>query len=293
METLLLINNNRIPASDGATFERRSAHRSAGDARSGGDPCNMQNWRRTQPRPHFRHGPRSARANDAACCSPRRTSWPDGGGFFHRYGGRDGRFRALGQFQRGAGRRHDPRGGVDGHPDHRRGHPVETPGCHGHVAIRQAVGVVLASRRGTRRSSSACARSPCRSPAATPSICKSSEKCPRTHALIVEAFREAGLPKGAINLVTNAPADAAKVVECVDRPSGGHAASTSPARPRSAASSPRPPARYLKPVLLELGGKAPLIMLDDADIDEAVNAAAFGAFANAGQICMSTEESRR
>ena len=42
-------------------------------------------------------------------------------------------------------------------------------------------------------------------------------------------------------------------------------------------------------MLLELGGKAPLVVLDDADIDDAVNAAAFGAFANSGQICMSTE----
>jgi benzaldehyde dehydrogenase (NAD) len=48
-------------------------------------------------------------------------------------------------------------------------------------------------------------------------------------------------------------------------------------------------AKYLKPVVLELGGKAPLVVLDDADIDAAVNAAAFGAFANSGQICMSTE----
>ncbi len=48
-------------------------------------------------------------------------------------------------------------------------------------------------------------------------------------------------------------------------------------------------ARLLKPVLLELGGKAPLIVLEDADIDAAVNAAAFGAFMNQGQICMSTE----
>ena len=48
-------------------------------------------------------------------------------------------------------------------------------------------------------------------------------------------------------------------------------------------------ARYLKPVLLELGGKAPMIVLDDADLDEAVKAAAFGCFANMGQICMSTE----
>jgi benzaldehyde dehydrogenase (NAD) len=40
---------------------------------------------------------------------------------------------------------------------------------------------------------------------------------------------------------------------------------------------------------LELGGKAPMIVLDDADLDAAVDAAAFGAFLNQGQICMSTE----
>ena len=48
-------------------------------------------------------------------------------------------------------------------------------------------------------------------------------------------------------------------------------------------------ARHLKPALLELGGKAPFLVLDDADLDEAVAAAAFGAFMNQGQICMSTE----
>ena len=48
-------------------------------------------------------------------------------------------------------------------------------------------------------------------------------------------------------------------------------------------------AKYLKPILLELGGKAPLIVLADADIDAAVDATVFGAYANAGQICMSTE----
>ena len=48
-------------------------------------------------------------------------------------------------------------------------------------------------------------------------------------------------------------------------------------------------ARYLKPVVLELGGKAPMVVLDDADLDDAVNGAAFGCFANSGQICMSTE----
>ena len=42
-------------------------------------------------------------------------------------------------------------------------------------------------------------------------------------------------------------------------------------------------------MLLELGGKAPLVVLADADIDAAVDATAFGAFAHQGQICMSTE----
>ena len=48
-------------------------------------------------------------------------------------------------------------------------------------------------------------------------------------------------------------------------------------------------ARHLKRVLLELGGKAPLVVLGDADLDEAVAAAKFGAFMHQGQICMSTE----
>ena len=48
-------------------------------------------------------------------------------------------------------------------------------------------------------------------------------------------------------------------------------------------------ARHLKRCLLELGGKAPLVVLDDADIDAAVDAAVFGAFFHQGQICMSTE----
>jgi benzaldehyde dehydrogenase (NAD) len=46
---------------------------------------------------------------------------------------------------------------------------------------------------------------------------------------------------------------------------------------------------HLKPAVLELGGKAPLLVLDDADLEQAAAGAIFGAFANAGQICMSTE----
>jgi acyl-CoA reductase-like NAD-dependent aldehyde dehydrogenase len=119
-------------------------------------------------------------------------------------------------------------------------------------------------------------------------ILKASERCPETHALIVDAFADAGFPDGVVNLVTNAPADAAEVVGAlIDHPAVRRINFTgSTAVGRIVA---RRAAERLKPVLLELGGKAPLIVLEDADLDEAVKAAAFGAFMNAGQICMSTE----
>jgi acyl-CoA reductase-like NAD-dependent aldehyde dehydrogenase len=119
-------------------------------------------------------------------------------------------------------------------------------------------------------------------------VLKASEQCPRTHSLIAEAFAEAGLPEGAVSIVTNAPNDAAEIVGAlVDNPHVRRINFTgSTAVGRIIA---KRAAEHLKPVLLELGGKAPLIVLEDADLDEAVKAAAFGAFMNQGQICMSTE----
>src|SRR5262245_46478150 len=119
-------------------------------------------------------------------------------------------------------------------------------------------------------------------------ILKASERCPKTHALIVAAFAEAGFPEGVVNLVNNAPDEAAEVVGAlIDHPAVRRINFTgSTAVGRIVATRA---AEHLKPVLLELGGKAPLIVLEDADLDEAVKAAAFGAFMNAGQICMSTE----
>src|SRR5688572_10487245 len=121
-----------------------------------------------------------------------------------------------------------------------------------------------------------------------PVILKASEMCPRTHALIAEAFIAAGFPEGVVNLVTNAPEDAGEVVGAlIDHPAVRRINFTgSTAVGRIIA---KRAAEHLKPVLLELGGKAPLIVLEDADLDEAVKAAAFGAFMNQGQICMSTE----
>jgi benzaldehyde dehydrogenase (NAD) len=119
-------------------------------------------------------------------------------------------------------------------------------------------------------------------------VLKGSELCPATHGLIIEALQEAGLPRGVVNFITNAPADAAAVVEAmIAHPAVRRVNFTGSTAVGKIIAGHC--AKYLKPAVLELGGKAPLVVLDDADLDAAVNAAAFGAFANSGQICMSTE----
>jgi benzaldehyde dehydrogenase (NAD) len=165
--------------------------------------------------------------------------------------------------------------------------PSDKPGCLS-MALKEPVGVILGI-------------APWNAPIilgvraiAVPLACgnavilKASETCPRTHALIIEAFAEAGFPDGVVNVVTNAPADAADVVGAlIDAPEVkriNFTGSTAVGRIIAVRA-----AGHLKPCLLELGGKAPLIVLEDADLDEAVKAAAFGAFMNQGQICMSTE----
>ncbi len=129
---------------------------------------------------------------------------------------------------------------------------------------------------------------------ATPLACgntvvlKGSENCPRTHQLIIEAFQEAGFPSGVVNYITNAPADAAAVVEAmIAHPAVRRVNFTGSTKVGRLLAQTC--AKYLKPAVLELGGKAPMVVLDDADVDDAVNGAAFGCFANSGQICMSTE----
>jgi len=119
-------------------------------------------------------------------------------------------------------------------------------------------------------------------------VLKASEMCPATHSLIGRTMQEAGLPPGVVNVVTNAPADAGKVVETlIAHPAVRRVNFTGSTRVGRIIAEKC--AQLLKPVLLELGGKAPMVILDDADIDAAVSAAAFGCFANMGQICMSTE----
>jgi benzaldehyde dehydrogenase (NAD) len=91
-----------------------------------------------------------------------------------------------------------------------------------------------------------------------------------------------------VNIVTNKAEDAAAVVGAlIDHPAVRRINFTGSTHVGRIVA--RRAAENLKPCLLELGGKAPLVVLDDADIDEAVKAAVFGSFMNQGQICMSTE----
>ena len=165
--------------------------------------------------------------------------------------------------------------------------PSDKPGCIA-MAIREPAGVVLGM-------------APWNAPVilgvraiATPLACgntvvfKVSEICPKTHALIGQAFQEAGLPPGVVNVVSNDAADAPAVVGAlIAHPAVRRVNFTGSTRVGKIIAELC--ARQLKPVVLELGGKAPLLVLEDADLDEAVKAAAFGAFMNQGQICMSTE----
>ncbi len=119
-------------------------------------------------------------------------------------------------------------------------------------------------------------------------ILKASEVCPATHRLIGAVLTEAGLGEGVVNVVTHDPKDAEAIAEALISHSAvkrvNFTGSTRVGKIITGIA-----AKYLKPVLLELGGKAPLVVLDDADLDAAVDATVFGAFANSGQICMSTE----
>jgi acyl-CoA reductase-like NAD-dependent aldehyde dehydrogenase len=119
-------------------------------------------------------------------------------------------------------------------------------------------------------------------------ILKVSEICPATQSLIGQIFTEAGFPAGVLNVLSNAPEDAPEIVKAlIEHPLVKHINFTGSTKIGRIVG--RLAAENLKPALLELGGKAPLIVLQDADIDGAVNAALFGAFMNQGQICMSTE----
>jgi acyl-CoA reductase-like NAD-dependent aldehyde dehydrogenase len=165
--------------------------------------------------------------------------------------------------------------------------PADLPGAF-YMAIRQPVGVVVGI-------------APWNAPLilSLRSIClpiaygntailkPSTESAVAGGVVIASVFHEAGFPKGVFNLITNGPGGSGEIgdefIENAKVRRLSLTGSTSAGRQLAEKAG-----RHLKRVALELGGQNPLIVLRDADIDQAVSAAAFGGFLHQGQICMST-----
>ena len=121
-------------------------------------------------------------------------------------------------------------------------------------------------------------------------VVKPSEFAPISAGLMIaEIAEEAGFPPGVINVVTHAPGNAADMADAIfDDPNvrvinliGGV---------KTARYLAERAGKTLKRTVLELGGYNPMIILDDVDLDYAVQAATFGAFFHQGQICMNTRK---
>ena len=120
-------------------------------------------------------------------------------------------------------------------------------------------------------------------------VMKPSEDAPISCGLLLaDVLKEAGLPDGVLNVITNDPKDAGSIVSALIADPRvrlvNFTGSTHVGKIIGIEA-----ATHLKPAILELGGKNALVVLKDADIDYAVKTAVFGAYMNSGQICMSTD----
>jgi acyl-CoA reductase-like NAD-dependent aldehyde dehydrogenase len=114
-------------------------------------------------------------------------------------------------------------------------------------------------------------------------VLKPSELTPLTALKIGEIFNRAGLPDGLLEIVTGDGSTGAALVDArVDKIMFTGSVATGKRVAEAAA-------KHLTPVVLELGGKDPMVVLEDADIDNAARGAVWGAFANSGQACASVE----
>ena len=113
-------------------------------------------------------------------------------------------------------------------------------------------------------------------------VLKPSEVTPLTSLLVAEALRECGLPEGVFQVATGAGETGQALIDAVDMVMfTGSTATGKKVMARAA--------ETLTPVSLELGGKDPMIVLADADLERAANAAVYYSMQNGGQTCISTE----
>ncbi|CAL1715140.1 unnamed protein product [Somion occarium] len=129
---------------------------------------------------------------------------------------------------------------------------------------------------------------------AVPIICgntvvlKCSEKSPRSQSIVAELLKEAGLPPGVLNFVSMDRQDAPELTaEIIAHPLVRKINFTGSDGVGKIIAAEA--AKYLKPCVFELGGKAPVVVLDDADMEKAARAIASSTVLHSGQLCMSTE----
>lgn len=288
MKTQLFIDNNDVAASNGSTFERRNpisdevvttaAAATVGDATRAVESAAaaFQTWSKTGPTERRQILLKAADILDAKTPQFIEVMAEEVGASALWSGFNV--FLAAGLFREAAGMTTQIQGETI---------PTDKPNTLS-MTVRQPVGVILSI-------------APWNGPVilaaraiAYPIACgntvvfRASELSPKTHILIAEALREAGLPSGVLNVITNAPNDAPTIIDTlIEHPAVRRINFTGSTRVGRIIAEKA--ARQLKRCLLELGGKSPLVVLDDADIDAAVKAAVFGSFLYQGQICMSTE----
>ena len=114
-------------------------------------------------------------------------------------------------------------------------------------------------------------------------VLKPAEQTPLTTLALAALFAENGFPPGVVNVVTGYGEEAGAALAGHPEIDGlTFTGSVETGRSVGAAAG-----RALKPVVLELGGKNPMIVFEDADLDRAVDSAVEGAFDNCGQVCSS------
>lgn len=119
-------------------------------------------------------------------------------------------------------------------------------------------------------------------------VFKGSEYSPRTFHTLIQGFLDAGLPPGVLNSVYCSPQDAPVITNAlIEAPAVKKITFTGSTAIGSIIAAAA--GKALKPVVMELGGKASAIVCEDADLEVAARECALGAFINSGQVCMSTE----
>ena len=288
METQLLIDNEARAAKSGATFERRhpttgavvtrAAAGGVADALAAAESAStaFKTWRHTSPTERRRVLLKAADALEARTPAFIETMAAEVGASALWAGFNV--MLAANLFREAASLATQIQGETI---------PTDKPGALS-MTVRQPAGVVLSI-------------APWNGPVvlaaraiAYPIVCgntvvfRASEASPRTHMLVAEALVEAGLPAGVLNVLTNAPEDAPDVIDALIAHKAVRRINFTGST-RVGRIIAQKAATHLKRCLLELGGKSPLVVLDDANVDEAVKAAVFGSFLYQGQICMSTE----